>query len=390
MENLEILFWFLLGLVFYTYLGYGLILYILTCAKGVFTKKVTKKIYSRLPTLTLVVPAYNEIDCLEDKLLNSLSLLYPRNKFNLIFVTDGSTDGSDLMLKPYGTIRVFHSSIRAGKMAAINRVMPFVDSEIVVFSDANALLNQTALIHLAKHFENPKIGCVAGEKRIAQQDKNKASSAGEGLYWKYESVLKKWSAQLFSTVGAAGELFAIRTDLYEAPMHDVILDDFIISLSVISKGYRIGYEPAAFALERGSSEIKEEMKRKIRICAGGLQAIFRTYPLLNPFIYPVFSVQYFSHRFLRWTLTPLALLFLMPLNIYLGIYESGIYAIFLSLHLSFYVAGFCGWALKHKEIKRSLFFIPFYFLMMNLSALLGAKRYFGIGQSVLWEKSVRL
>jgi cellulose synthase/poly-beta-1,6-N-acetylglucosamine synthase-like glycosyltransferase len=390
MENLEILFWLLLGLVVYTYLGYGLILYMMTLVKGFLNKKAKKEIYSLLPTLTLVIPAYNEIDYLEDKVLNSLNLLYPRNKFNLIFVTDGSTDGSDLMLKSYGAIRVFHSSIRAGKVAAINRVMPFVDSEVVVFSDANAILNQTALINLAKHFNDPKIGCMAGEKRILQQDKNKASSAGEGLYWKYESALKKWSAQLFSTVGAAGELFAIRTNLYEAPAHDVILDDFMISLSVISKGYRIGYEPAAFALERGSSEIKEEMKRKVRICAGGLQAIFRTFSLLNPLKYPVFSVQYFSHRVLRWTFTPLALLLLIPLNIYLGVYGSAIYGILLSLHVSFYFAGLFGWALKHKEIRSSIFFIPFYFLMMNLSALLGAKRYFRDGQSVLWEKTVRL
>ena len=342
MHFLEFSFWTLLALVFYTYLGYGLILFLLNSIKSQFTKQQKNSFNQELPTITLVIPAYNEINFLHQKVRNSLHLCYPKDKINIIFITDGSDDGSHLMLKSYNDIKVYHDPVRAGKVAAMNRSMSFVDSEVVIFSDANANLNTQALLNIAKHFSDPRVGCVSGEKRIEQNAKDQASNAGEGLYWKYESILKKWSSQLFSTVGAAGELYALRTELYEETESDVILDDFMLSLSVIPKGYTIAYADDAYAIETGSSDIREEMKRKVRICAGGIQSIFRTLHLLNPFKYQIFAFQYFSHRFLRWTFTPLALLLLIPLNLYLGIALGGIYQILLVFQVLFYLAGLGG------------------------------------------------
>ncbi|MCH2023749.1 MAG: glycosyltransferase family 2 protein [Saprospiraceae bacterium] len=390
MYFLEVSFWTLLSLVFYTYLGYGIILFFFTFIKNRFASKNNNSYNEDLPTITLVIPAYNEINYLHQKVRNSLKLLYPKDKISIIFITDGSDDGSHLMLSSYSDIKIYHDPVRAGKVAAMNRSMSFVDSEVVIFSDANANLNEHALLNIAKKFSNPRVGCVSGEKRIQQNFKDQASNAGEGLYWKYESMLKKWSSELFSTVGAAGELYAIRTELYEETESDVILDDFMLSLSVIPKGYTIAYADDAYAIESGSSDIKEEMKRKVRICAGGIQSILRTIHLLNPFKYHIFAFQYFSHRFLRWTFTPLALLILIPLNLYLGIVLGGIYKTLLILQILFYLAGLGGWILKSKELKNKFLFIPFYFLMMNVSALLGAKRYFAGQQSVLWEKTKRL
>ncbi len=390
MSTLIYLFWTLLALVVYTYLGYAVVLFFMVKIKRRFSNIETHDNKKELPSLTLVIPAYNELDFLHQKVRNCFQLSYPTNKIKFVFVTDGSNDGSEALLNTYQDISVYHSPVRAGKIAAINRVMPFIDSEIVVFTDANAMLNQEAMLNIAKHFYNPKVGCVAGEKRIYQNEKDKASNAGEGLYWKYESTLKKWSSQLYSTVGAAGELFAIRTDLYEETELDVILDDFMLSLSVVERGFTISYAHDAFAEETGSADIKEEMKRKVRICAGGIQSIMRTLPLLNPFNKPLFAFQYFSHRFLRWTFTPLALLLLIPVNIILGLKVGGVYAVFLALQTLFYVAGFGGWMLKRKQLKNKFLFVPFYFLMMNVSALLGAKRYFLGKQSVLWEKTKRL
>lgn len=390
MYFLEVSFWSLLLLVFYTYLGYGIVLFFLNAIKSRFTRKNKNSFNQDLPSITLVIPAYNEIDYLHQKVRNSLQLIYPKDKISIIFITDGSDDGSDLMLKTYDDIRVYHDPVRAGKVAAMNRSMSFVDSEVVIFSDANANLNTHALLNIAKKFSDPRVGCVSGEKRIEQNVKDQASNAGEGLYWKYESTLKKWSSQLYSTVGAAGELYALRTELYEETEKDVILDDFMLSLSVIPKGYKIAYADDAYAIESGSSDIKEEMKRKVRICAGGIQSILRTLHLLNPFKYHVFAFQYFSHRFLRWTFAPLALLMLIPINFYLGIVLGGVYKVLLILQVLFYIAGLAGWILKSKELKSKFLFIPFYFLMMNVSALLGAKRYFAGQQSVLWEKTKRL
>jgi cellulose synthase/poly-beta-1,6-N-acetylglucosamine synthase-like glycosyltransferase len=390
MTILIYLFWTFLALVVYTYLGYAVVLFLLVKIKLRFFNNEINNEDVELPSLTLVVPAYNELDFLHQKVSNCFQLSYPENKIKFIFVTDGSNDGSESLLAEYKNISTYHNSARAGKIAAINRVMPFIDSEIVVFTDANAMLNQEAMMNIAKHFYNPKVGCVAGEKRIYQNEKDKASNAGEGLYWKYESTLKRWSSQLYSTVGAAGELFAIRTDLYEETELDVILDDFMLSLSVVERGYTISYAYDAFAEETGSADIKEEMKRKVRICAGGIQSIMRTSSLLNPFNKPLFAFQYFSHRFLRWTFTPLALLFLIPINLILGLKVGGVYAVFLMLQTLFYVAGLGGWMLKRKQLKNKFLFVPFYFLMMNVSALLGAKRYFLGKQSVLWEKTKRL
>jgi cellulose synthase/poly-beta-1,6-N-acetylglucosamine synthase-like glycosyltransferase len=390
MTSIELIFWILASLIVYTYVGYALVLFAMVKIKSLFVSNVRTEASEELPTLTLVVPCFNEIDFLDDKVQNSDALDYPKDKLKLIFVTDGSDDGSEKYLEKYPHLTIYHSPVRAGKIAAINRVMPFVSTDIVVYTDANAILNIAALRNIARYFEHPDVGCVAGEKRIYQNEKDKASNAGEGLYWKYESTLKRWSSELYSTVGAAGELFAIRTNLYEDTELDVILDDFMLSLSVVAKGYKIAYAHDAFAQETGSADIKEEMKRKVRICAGGIQSILRTLPLLNPFNKPLFAFQYFSHRFLRWTFTPLALLFMIPVNIYLGIYVGGLYTVLLILHALFYLAGLGGLMLKRRQLKNKFLFVPFYFLMMNISALLGAKRYFMGTQSVLWEKTKRL
>lgn len=386
---LEFLFWGLLSLAIYTYVGYPIILYLLTKIK-LFLVPSKQKSTDELPSLALVIPSYNERDYIDKKVANCLALSYPEDKLSIVFVTDGSDDGSELLLEKYQRVTTYHQAKRAGKIAAMNRVVPLVEADIVVFSDANAMLNKEALLEIAACFGDPKVGCVAGEKRIALEDKSKAASAGEGLYWKYESALKNWSSQLNSAVGAAGELFAIRTELFEAPAPDSILDDFLISLSVIKKGFKIAYTKKAYALEYGSMSIGEEMKRKVRICTGGVQAISRTLPLLNPFRYPLFSFQYLSHRCLRWTITPIALIFLIPLNAYLAYNEWDIYLFLSILHGLFYLAGFLGFIFKTQKLQNKFLFVPFYFLMMNLSALLGMKRFLLNQQAVTWEKTKRL
>lgn len=386
---LEYLFWGSLLLIIYTYVGYPIVLFCLTKIKRRFAnpeKQATKE----LPSLALIIPAYNERDYLDEKIKNCFDLTYPKHLLEIIFVTDGSDDGSDLYLKQYDQITTYHLDERGGKIAAMNRVVPHVKSDILVFSDANAILNEAALMEIANCFNDDKVGCVAGEKRIKIGDKSKAATAGEGFYWKYESTLKNWSSQFNSAIGAAGELFAIRTELFEAPAANTILDDFLISLAVIPHGFKIAYTKNAYALEYGSMSIQEEMKRKIRICTGGIQAIVKTRSLLNPIKYPVFSFQYLSHRCLRWTITPLALFFLIPINIYLAYNEQNSYFFLGLLHGLFYFLAALGFLLKTKKLQNKFLFIPFYFLMMNFSALVGMKRYLLNEQSVLWEKSQRL
>jgi cellulose synthase/poly-beta-1,6-N-acetylglucosamine synthase-like glycosyltransferase len=234
---------------------------------------------------------------------------------------------------------------------------------------------------------------VSGEKRIFSKEKDAAAGAGEGLYWKYESTLKKWDAELYSVVGAAGELFAIRTDLYREVERDTILDDFIISLRVAQEGYTIQYDPEAYAIETASANVKEELKRKIRISAGGIQSVVRLRSLLNVFKYGTLSFQYISHRVLRWTLAPLALLFLIVTGLILaldeGIVGFGLYSVLFWLQILFYLSALLGWYLENRSIRIKLLFVPYYFFIMNLSVFLGLKRYLKGSQSVNWERAKR-
>lgn len=394
MELLKILFWILLFTVFYTYIGYGILLFSIIKIRRFFKiGGLTQIDYSYEPEVTLFIAAYNEKDYVASKMKNTLELDYPKEKLNIVWVTDGSDDGTPEMLSKYPNTTVHHLDARNGKIGAMNRGMEFVKTPIVVFSDANTILGKESIKRMVRLFSTEKVGCVSGEKRIFNYDTDVASGAGEGIYWKYESALKKWDAELYSVVGAAGELFAIRTNLYRHIEKDTILDDFIISLRVAQEGYTIQYDPEAFAIETASANVKEELKRKIRISAGGIQSVVRLKSLLNIFKYGMLSFQYISHRVLRWTLTPLCLILLIPISFILGykqgFIEVGLYSILFWLQLLFYVTALLGWFLENRAIRVKVLFVPYYFFIMNLSVVLGFMRYIKNNQSVNWERAKR-
>ncbi len=345
------------------------------------------------PDVTLFIAAYNEKDYVAQKIRNSRELDYPADKLHMMWVTDGSDDGTPEELKKYEGVEVFHLNERNGKIGAMNRGMKFVKTPIVVFCDANTMLGKESVRRIVRLFGNPKVGCVSGEKRILKKEKDGAAGSGEGIYWKYESILKKLDAELYSVVGAAGELFAIRTELFTEVEQDTLLDDFIISLRVAQAGYTIQYDPEAFAIEGASANVKEELKRKIRISAGGIQSVIRLRSLLNIFKYGRLSFQYISHRVLRWTLTPLCLLLLMPAGAILAVNEGitapGLYSSLFWLQIIFYIAALLGWYLENRNIKVKLLFVPYYFFIMNLSVFLGLNRFLRSAQTVNWERARR-
>ncbi|KPM31204.1 Glycosyl transferase family 2 [Croceitalea dokdonensis DOKDO 023] len=394
MQALEIIFWVALGIIFYSYLGYGILLFIIIKirrALGLGKPFTGNGDYE--PEVTLFVAAFNEKDYLDQKVNNSRSLNYPSEKVTQLWVTDGSDDGTPDILKRYKDVKVLHEPARKGKIAAMNRGMKQVTTPIVIFSDGNTSLGKDSIKEIVKLFRDPKVGCVSGEKRIYGKDADSAAAAGEGMYWKYESQLKKWDAELYSVVGAAGELFAIRTELWQEVEKDTLLDDFMISLRVAMKGQTIQYNPEAYAIENASANVKEELKRKIRISAGGIQSVVRLAPLLNVFKYGTLSFQYISHRVLRWTLTPLLLLLLLPINFILalneGMFSLGSYPMLFMGQLLFYGAALLGWFLEHRHIRLKALFIPYYFFIMNLSVFLGFARYLKGNQSVNWERAQR-
>jgi biofilm PGA synthesis N-glycosyltransferase PgaC len=381
------LFWFSLAVVFYTYVGYGLIIYILSKGWGKNTAPEVP-LENDLPVVTLLVAAYNEENYIIQKIENSLALNYPADKLRLWVVADGSTDRTVELCKAYPAVTVFHSPERKGKIHAVNRVIEEIKTSIVIFSDANTDLNQEALKNIVRHFSDPKVGGVAGEKRIVSLDEDNASGAGEGLYWKYESALKTMDSKFTTAIGAAGELFAVRKKLYVNPYADTIIEDFVTSMKIVAAGYRFVYEPEAYAIETASASIKDEWKRKVRISAGGIQAIIRLPELLNFFKYGWVSWQYISHRAMRWSLAPLALLVLLITNIIL-LPNSILYVLALVAQGAFYLLAFIGHLFREKKIAIKGFFVPYYFTMMNLSVYAGVVRLLRKTQSVVWEKSAR-
>lgn len=397
---IEIIFWTALFIVFYTYLGYGIVLCLLVKLKELFVKPVRRVLPAAdrdLPEVTLFITAFNEADIVDEKMANSLELDYPEEKLHIVWVTDGSDDGTNERLRTRWERKatVFFQPERQGKTAAMNRGMKLVDTPIVVFTDANTMVNRQAIREIVLAFEDPRVGCVAGEKRIAVQAKDNAASGGEGIYWKYESTLKALDARLYSAVGAAGELFAVRRELFAEMERDTLLDDFVLSLRIAMQGYIIAYCTEAYAIESGSADMREEEKRKVRIAAGGLQSIWRLRPLLNPFRYGILSFQYVSHRVLRWSVTPFLLFLLLPLNVLLLLMKGlagdscTLYGVLLVLQILFYVLGLWGYYLSTKQIKNKLLFIPYYFLFMNVNVLKGIgylKRKRGTG---VWEKAKR-
>lgn len=387
---MEILFWLSLFVVFYTFLGYGIILYALVRIRRMIKgKRVAPGMDQEFPTLTLIIAAYNEESIIEEKIRNTLQLAYPAGKLSLVFVTDGSSDRTPELVSAHKEIKLMHTPVRSGKIVAMHRAMEEVDTEVVVFTDANTFLNKDALLLIARHYADPKVGAVSGEKRV-MQDALSDATAGEGFYWKYESTLKKWDSELYSVVGAAGELFSVRRSLYMAVEPDTIVDDFMISMRIAQQGYRIIYEPEAYASELSSENIKEELKRKVRIAAGGIQSILRLKKLLNPFHYPLLSFQYISHRVLRWTVTPFMMILALVLNIVIVAKSGGIlYQLLLVGQLGFYTLALAGWLLERQKIKIKALFVPYYFCMMNYAVLAGINRYARGSQSAAWDKSKR-
>jgi biofilm PGA synthesis N-glycosyltransferase PgaC len=375
-----------IAIITYTYIGYGLVLFIAMLLRKMFSKPKQTGVFT--PALTIVVTAYNEINCIEEKIKNTLALNYPQEFKNIIFITDGSDDGTPEMVARYTQIKLMHTPQRGGKTAAIQRAMQEVRTEIVVFTDANTMLNGEALLQIGQHYRDEKTGAVSGEKRVDISGIGDAT-AGEGFYWKYESLLKYLESEVYSVAGAAGELFSMRTRLYEPVAADIILDDLMLSMKIAINGYRIRYEPRAYATEQTSPSLAEERKRKIRIAAGDIQAILRLPFITLLFSKPFLWFEYFSHRILRWIVTPYLLVVVFVLNILLAARGEQGAALLLYAQLFFYFFAFAGWLLRRQKLLSGIFFVPYYFCLMNYGLIEGFVRYSFKGQPVNWEKAAR-
>jgi cellulose synthase/poly-beta-1,6-N-acetylglucosamine synthase-like glycosyltransferase len=285
-----------LGVLLYVYAGYIALLQLVVRIRGerpVRTGPVT-------PTVTLVISAYNEAAVIRRKLENVLSLEYPAGLLEVVVVSDASDDGTDDIVKEFAGqgVRLFRQRERRGKTAGLNAVMPTIRSEVVVFSDANAMYSRDAIAMLVRNFADGDIGCVTGEAQYVPQG-DAVADVGERLYWGYEMQIKRLETALGSMVGGDGAIYAIRTRLWRS-LPDNAINDFLNPLQIVAAGWRATYEPMAICSEETAGDTQLEYRRRVRIVSRSWRAVLQTPQVLNPFRVGLFAWSVLSHKVLRW------------------------------------------------------------------------------------------
>ena len=374
---MQIIFCLAFALTAYTYFIYPLLLIILVR----ICPKIWKKDENHLPSVSMIIPAYNEEHCIADKLDNCLELDYPKEKIEFIIVSDCSSDRTNEIVSTYidKGFRLNDLKERGGKVVALNKTIPLANGEIVIFSDANSMYDKLAIRNLTRHFIDERIGCVCG--RLIYTDPTKTLvGEGESLYWRYETSLKKLESRFNSLIGANGSIFAIRKDLY-VPLPGLSIDDFETPLWIYKKGYKVIYEPEATCSEYTSTKTADEWDRRSRIIALELHSLSRLMDLLNPFTLMGFEI--ISHKLLRW-LVPFNLIAMLISNIIL--WNLPFYNIILILQGIFYLFSLIGYIMQELGMKKiKFFYIPFYFVAMNSAIIYAIIRFVNKRVEAHWE-----
>jgi len=394
MKIFGVLFWLSVSLVAYVYVGYPVIIAFLARLKR---KRPDYPLIT--PQLSMVIAAYNEERVIGEKIENALSLKYPKDCLQIVVAVDGSDDRTVEIVQSYADrgVELSYQSLRNGKTAAINRAMPLTKHEIVVFSDANNLYAPDALIELVRPFSDPRVGAVTGSKNLLQE--SDALVRADGLYWRYESAIKKNETILGSCTGAVGEIMALRRMLYQPPPAHVINDDFVIGLNVLRQGYKLVYAPRARSFERASFSEKDEAIRRSRIVAGRYQAMLMSRDIL-PWHSPLLVWQVVSHKFMR-PLVPLMMIVALLASVGALIWPPQVNTarwfflaipynlIFFGLEVLLYVLALIGVLFKGKGIIGKVLYLPAFLVNSNLSAILGLYSFFIGNQTSLWRRARR-
>ncbi len=322
-----------------------------------------------LPSVSVVIAAYNEVRGIEAKLNNILSLDYPRERLEVLIASDGSNDGTDNIVRQYKDRGVTLLSLqRVGKAKALNAAVSASTGEILVFSDANSMYAPNAIKALVQPFADSKVGGVAGNQKYLEGSNSGLTGDGERGYWRFDRRLKKSQSNAGNTISATGAIYAIRRELYQ-PLPDGVTDDFVTSTRVIAQGYRLVFAPDAVAYEPVAGSSGVEFNRKVRVITRGLRAVLVMHELLNPFRYGFYAFQLFSHKVLR-RLVVLPLLVLFFVSPFL--WEDGLlYQGATLAQVGFYSSAVVGIAFGGTRIGRfKIFSLPFFFCMVNAAALL--------------------
>jgi cellulose synthase/poly-beta-1,6-N-acetylglucosamine synthase-like glycosyltransferase len=359
-----ILFWLCIGLLAYTYGGFALLL-----AVRATIRPRPYRAAENTPTVSLIIAAHNESAHIESKLQNASLLDYPPDKLQIIVASDGSTDGTDAIVRRFHERRVHLLSLpRQGKAAALNAAVAEAAGEVLVFSDANSMYDAGAVRALVRPLADPSVGGVAGDQRYLPSSGPIAADRGERCYWNYDRMLKRWQSAAGSVTSATGAIYAIRRALFTT-VPEGVCDDFALSTSVIAQHRRLVFASNAIAYEPAGQTTDAEFSRKVRIMTRGLRGVFRQQVLLNPFRYGFYALQLFSHKLLR-RLMALPCLVLVALSPWLWT-AGALYRWVVLVQSAAYLCAAAGWLLKGTRLGNSkLFTVPMFFVLVNAASLL--------------------
>ncbi len=366
------LFLTILCILLYIYVGYPILLFFISF----FVGKRYQVEGCRLFTVSLIISAYNEEMIILKKLENSLEIDYPADKLEILVGSDGSLDKTNDIVRNFPSRRIifFEWAQRRGKVNVVNDLVSQAQGEIIVFTDANTLIEKSAFKKLLKHFSSESVGAVSGD--VILKDNNLSKALSESAYYKLERNIQKFESKIDSIIGVDGGLFAIRKNIFVSPSANIILDDFVVSMHVLNKGYRVIYEPEAIGYEKPPRTFPDQLRRRIRVARGCFQTLFQKEGLLvsNSI---VLNWEYISHKLFRWS-SPFFLIILFLSNLLLV--AQGYYKTFFFLQVIFYIFAFIG-----KYVSFWIFSIPFIFCLANYAILKGFWSYFSTKSSAIWD-----
>ncbi|MCQ9208778.1 MAG: glycosyltransferase family 2 protein [Omnitrophica bacterium] len=374
---MKIAFWCFSGLILFIYFLFPIIIFIIAKIKGRDPQQS-----DIAPFVSFIIALHNEEKVIREKLKNTLSLDYPQDRLEIIFALDGCTDKTKEIISECGNgrIRILDNKQRRGKVATLNRVVGEAKGEIVVFSDANSIHQKDTLRKLIRNFSDQKVGCVCGRLKYTGADSTSVGK-GESLYWRYEHFVKTQESKLGKLLITNGSIQALRKHLYPYPDPE-IADDFSVPLLIQARGYKILYEPQAVVYETATQSLKEEFRQKVRIVSQGIKGAIRLRKdLLRLRALGLFELLF--HKLLRWFI-PFFLIAVFAFN--LTLVQDKLYFYLFILQLIFYFFAFIGFLLQYSN-KIKVFYIPFYFCLVNFASLVAFFWLLSGGETRMWEKA---
>lgn len=375
----EIIFWLSVSLLFYTHIGYPLLLWWWARVYGRVSRAQTYR-----PAVSVLVIAHNESARIEARIENLLNMDYPRDRLEIIVASDGSDDDTFVRAARYRQAGVFVVAFRQrrGKSAVLNDLVPQASGEIVVLADARQRFNRDAIAALTAHFADPAVGAVSGELILTVPSDGAAGGEGVGFYWQYEKFIRRRESGVDSTVGVTGAIYAIRRELFKPIAREIILDDVLIPMNIVRRGYRVVFESRAQAYDRVSTA-EAEFRRKTRTLAGNFQLFVRESWLLNPLRNRLW-LQTVSHKLFR-LLGPPALLSAFIANLFL--LDQTLYRFTLLAQLAFYLAAGLGYVLRRRAAKIRVANLAYAFCLLNWAVVVGFVQFIRGRQRVTWQRT---